>query len=306
MNRCIGESVNFGHPPTSCLLVIGVVAAFAYSTISLFFGGEHVYFEVACMILVAVTLGRWFEAAGKIARQSGVCSRWQRLLNDTAVVLCDGNEEIRSIDEIACGDQLRVRPGERVDGSTERLSRLSGSSTIKSSPEKVCRVSCNEGTMSLVVRWYSIDPIIVRATATSHDGTLQRMIDAVERAAMNKGAEQRLADRLAACFVPLVTLFALATLSVHWWQGDFHSALMASLAVVLIACPCALAIATPLATWAAINVAARHQVLLRHGDALSQLARVDVICFDKTGTLTKGNVEVHPTFLLRGDALDGD
>jgi heavy metal translocating P-type ATPase len=135
--------------------------------------------------------------------------------------------------------------------------------------------------------------ISIRVSAPASDGTLQRLVELVNRAVAQKGVEQRLADRLTRWFVPCVAVVTFATFAVYLVRSDFHEALMASLAVVLIACPCALGIATPLAVWAALGTACRHQVLFRQGDALSTLARVRAICFDKTGTLTSGTPEVQ-------------
>lgn len=277
------------RPTTDILLLLGVLAAFGYSLLSLWTGGRHIYFEVACMILVAVTLGRWLEATGKM-RASQALHSLNKLLRDTARVVRGTSEVEVPLDQIQPGDLLRVLPGERLpaDGVITGTPGVVDDQIItgESLPrEKLLGESVYGG--SLVVG----RPMIVRVTAKTQDGTLQRMIRAVEEAAATQCREQRLADKLAVWFVPLVTLIALSTFVAHWNREDFTAGLLAALAVVLIACPCALAIATPMALWAAISTAARQQVLFRHGDALSRLAKVDTICFDKTGTLTQGSME---------------
>ena len=124
-------------------------------------------------------------------------------------------------------------------------------------------------------------------------GTLARVVELVKQARMSKGRYQRLVDRISAWFFPAVSSLAVLAFALHWALGSLEQGLMAGLAVSLIACPCALGLATPLAVWSAIGQAASHQVLFRSGEALERLAEVKAVRFDKTGTLTTGTAAVQ-------------
>ena len=142
----------------------------------------------------------------------------------------------------------------------------------------------------------------MEATATADGGSLQRLIDAVVASAAAADRWRRLADRVSAYFTPLVLVIALGTFAGHWLVSDFQHGLLSSLAVLLIACPCALGVATPLATWAALGAASRRGVLFRDGDTVARLANVDTLCFDKTGTLTDSTMHVEQ--LIAEDAAN--
>ncbi len=232
------------------LLLAGVVASFVYSVLSLIRNDQHVYFEVTCMILVAVTLGRWLEATGKL-KASQALQSLQRLLPETARHLGTGREIVIPLDDVQVSDLLRVLPGERipVDGVIERQSATIDEQIVTGESQPVFKQpgdTAYGGTLNLECE------LVLRVTATAKEGTIQRLIEAVNDAAASKGHEQRLADALASWFVPAVSVIALATLASHWYHADFRTGLMSSLSVVLIACPCALGIATPLAVWAAL------------------------------------------------------
>jgi heavy metal translocating P-type ATPase len=148
--------------------------------------------------------------------------------------------------------------------------------------------------------------LIVVATAAGASGTFQRLLDTVLQAAAQRSAYQRLADRIAAWLLPLVASVALLTFAVQLGFGShagltsLERPLLSALAVLVIACPCALGLATPMALWAALGRAAREQVLFRQGDALSRLASAEIVCFDKTGTLTTGQLEVVGQWIAPG------
>ena len=279
-----------GAPTTDLLLLTGVIAAFVFSLVSMYRGSGAVYFETACMILLFVTLGRWLEAAGR-QQASAALDRLERLIPESVHLVRSGDVADVPIDEIQSGDVLEVRPGERfpADGvvsagatsADEQL--LTGESwpAVKGIGDVVLG-----GTLNL-----DGCPRIRLSTAP-HAGTLQRMLDAIRDARRQKGAYQRLADRMAQWFLPVIAIIAVGSFSVRALSGDAGSGLLSALAVVLIACPCALGIATPLAVWVALGRAAERNVLFRSGAALEQLAGIRAICFDKTGTLTQGTVSV--------------
>ena len=285
------SSARRGVVTVDWILGLGVAASYVYSVVSLATDGRHVYFEVGCMVLVAVTLGRWFEATGKLKTTQALQSL-QRLLPESARRVRENDMRDVPLAELRVNDVVRVLPGERIPVDSrivrgrgvvdEQLITGEGMPRIKSVGDALFGGSLNlDGDL------------LISVTATSWAGTLQRLVDAVTAAAECKGREQRLADKLARFFVPVVATLAVTTWIVHWQHAGFHTGVMSALAIILISCPCALGIATPLSVWAAMGTGAKHQLLFRDGDALSRLARVQTIFFDKTGTLSTGKLCVR-------------
>lgn len=280
-----------GQITTDLLLALGVAAAFVYSLQSVWTGSGHVYFEVTCSVLVAVTLGRWLEATGKLKTTEALRSL-ERLLPESVIRIDDGREDRVPLASIRIGDLIRVRPGERIpcDGTIERNSAAIDEQLVTGEGEPRVK-GPGDATFSGTL---NIDgELFVRVTTESEDSTVSKLVSAVTRAALRRGVQLRLADRIAAGFVPVVFLAASLTFAFHRPHVGPADAMMIALAVVVIACPCALGIATPLALWSALGNASRHQVLFRDGDALTKLAGVRTICFDKTGTLTTGKPAVE-------------
>ncbi|MFC1758018.1 heavy metal translocating P-type ATPase [Planctomycetota bacterium] len=274
---------------TDVLLLLGVCAAYCYSIVSLVFGFPDVYFEVGCMILVAVTLGKWLEATAKLKATHALRSLRQ-LLPDSVRRMEDEREVVVPLEAVQPNDLLRVLAGERIPvdgvidsgGGTVDEQVVTGESIPNS---KSANDSVFSGTLNLDGDLY------VRASTSHDDGTIARLARAVEQATNEKCRTMRLADRLAAWFVPLIVAASIFAFWFNYYAGLQH-ALMASLSVVLIACPCALGIATPLALWVAISSAASNGVLFRNGDAVTDLASLRALAFDKTGTVTRGDVRV--------------
>lgn len=291
-------SLRRGQITMDWLLVAGVVASFVYSALALWTGAPHVYFEVGCMVLVFVTLGRWLEASGKLKTTQAVRAL-QRLLPATArLCTAHGETEDRPLDQVGVGEVIRILPGERIplDGKVERSRATIDQQLITGESQPVV---CEQGDRLFAGSLNLDGDLYLRVEAPASSGTLQRLVELVTEALASKSHEQRLADRVTAWFVPLVGVIALSTFGLALYRTGWHDAIMASLAVVLIACPCALGIATPMAFWAALGTACRKQVLFRNGDALSRLATIQAICFDKTGTLTNGDVEVEQLLIER-------
>ncbi|MFM8413240.1 MAG: heavy metal translocating P-type ATPase [Planctomycetota bacterium] len=274
------------------LLLAGVAAAFGISAWNTWVGAGHVYFEVACMVLVAVTLGRWLEASGKL--------RTTEALRDLESLLPDHVRRLRSADgtlgsgegrdvplaAVAVGDVLRILPGEQVptDGIIEAGRAALDERTVSGESEPVVRgpgEAVRSGTTNID------GDLAVVVTAPPGAGTLEQLIRAVT-AAVRESGTQRLADRVAAWFLPAVLAVAAVAWGMHWWHSGLAAGVMAALAVVVVSCPCALGLATPLALWAALGRCMRRHVLVRDGDALERLAVVGTVCLDKTGTLTTG------------------
>ena len=290
-----------GRASLNLLLLTGVAAAFAISAWATWRGGGHVYFEVACMVLVAVTLGRWLEASGKL-RTTAALRELRTLLPDrvrrVVGTVAGGGWATREVPlaSVTVGNRLRILPGEHLptDGRIVVGEAAIDERTVTGESEPVLKRADGTHHSSIVHSdlvhsgTCNLDgDLIVEVTAPPGAGTLERLIAAVEAAA-GGGRQQRLAERLSAWFLPLVLVVAAVTTVVHWRQAGPAAGVLTGLAVVVVSCPCALGLATPLALWAAVGAATRRHVLVRDGDALDRLAAADVVCFDKTGTITTG------------------
>jgi heavy metal translocating P-type ATPase len=289
IERAVGE-LRRGVPSTDILLASGVLAAYLFSAVSVVRGQGPIYFEVGCVVLVMVTLGRWLEATGK-ERASEALDRLEKLLPEQVRRIADGREEPVPIESLARGDVVRVLPGERFPADGRLLGAVAfvDEHVLTGESQPVLK----EGGDAVLGGTLNVDGYLaVEVTAPGASGTLARLIAMVREARLSKGRYERLADRVSAWFFPAVTAVAVAALVFHARQGSIERGLMVGLSVVLISCPCALGLATPLAVWTALSRAAGAQVLFRGGDALERLAGVRVIRFDKTGTLSTGTPAV--------------
>ncbi len=296
------------------LIAVAVFAAYGLSAAAVVRGSGPVYFEVGAMVLVMMTLGRWIEATGR-HRATELLSQMLNLLpekvcrirgaadhRDRAESPEADREEIISAADIRTGDHLRVRPGERfaVDGVIVHGTTAVDEQTFTGESRPQTRSQGDSvlgGTINLD------GSVIIRVTAPFQKGAFGRLLETLQEARRTRGRYQRLADRVASWFFPAVTLTAAVTFFVHLDAGGLK-AVHASMSVLLIACPCAFGLATPLAVWTALSTAARHQVLFRSGEAIEQLADVQTICMDKTGTLTSGEPQVlRAQFESTGDQV---
>lgn len=263
-------------------------------------GMPHLYFEASAVIITLVLLGKWLEARAK--RQTTDAIRALNALRpETARLRKDGQEREVPLSQITRNDLVVVRPGERVpvDGlvvegaSQVDESLITGESlpVAKHEGDKVTGGSVNaEGLL------------VVRTTAVGAESTLARIVRLVESAQAKKAPIQRLVDKVSEVFVPVVITIALLTVA-GWGlaTGDWEAAILNAVAVLVIACPCALGLATPTAIMAGTGVAARHGILIKDAEALEIAHKVGVVAFDKTGTLTEGRPE-----LVAAEAADGD
>jgi Cu+-exporting ATPase len=283
----------------STLVSIGTGAAYFFSLAvtlwpHLFAGhGAMTYYETGAAVITLVVLGRWLEARAR-GRTSEAIRRLMSLAPRTARVLRDGEEVDVPTDQVLVGDLVRIRPGERipVDGvvvegaSAVDESMLTGESLpVEKRPES--RVAA--GTVNRT------GSFVFRATRVGSETTLARIIRLVEEAQGSRAPIQRLADRVAAVFVPVVLVIAALTFAGWWLLGPEPKLLMAlttSVAVLVIACPCAMGLATPTAIMVGTGRGAEHGVLIKSAAALELLHHVDTVVFDKTGTLTVGRPEV--------------
>ncbi len=288
-----------GVVSTDWLLATGVGAAFVASFAAVFRGEGPIYFEVGCVILLMTTLGRWLEATGRV-KAGAALDDLARLLPDRVRRLVDGREESIPRQDLRRGDRIRVLPGERfpADGRVIRNTGLVDEQVLTGESRPVLREPGDRilgGTLDLD------GDLAIEVTEERGEGALDRVVELVRRARESKGRYQRLADRAAGIFAPAVAGIAVAAFAIHWGVGSLERGLWAGLAVGLIACPCALGLAAPLAVWTALGHAASRRVLFRGGESLERLAEVAAVRFDKTGTLTTGVAAVsrfeaeHPT-----------
>ena len=273
------------------LVALGTSAAYGLSVFLLFkhaeHGMPHLYFEASAAVISLVLLGKWLEHRAK--RQTADAIRALNALRPTtARVRRDGIESDIPVEQLVIGDLVIVRPGDRVavDGEiTEGRSHIDESlitgeslPVAKSVGDRVTGGAVNaEGVL------------LVRTAAIGAETTLARIIRMVESAQAAKAPIQRMVDRVSAVFVPVVLGIAIATF-LGWMvtAGDWEAALINAVAVLVIACPCALGLATPAAIMAGTGVAARHGILIKDAEALELAHSVTLVAFDKTGTLTEG------------------
>ena len=281
------------------LIAMGTLAAFFYSTYELIAGGD-LYFETAALLIAFILLGRFFEARAR-SRASSAIRALLELGAKEARVVERGEERMVPVDEVRVGDELRVRPGEKipVDGvvgsghAAVDESMLSGESVP---------VEKREGDPVAGATVNTNGSLVVRATAVGADTALAQIVRLVAEAQATKAPVERLVDRVSAVFVPVVLALALATLG-GWWllAGDAAGGLIAAVAVLIIACPCALGLATPTAIMVGGGRGAAMGVLIKGGDVLQRSRRIDTVVFDKTGTLTKGEMELREVALASGE-----
>lgn len=286
------DQLRRGALSTDLLLLTGVAAAYAASVVSTFRSKGHVYFEVAGVILVLVTLGRWLEATGRRQATSALDDLERLLPEEVRRVGLAGVVELMPRDEVQIGETVRVLSGERVpfDGRITRGCGVIDEQffTGESTPvEKPCGDAVLGGSLVLD------GDLLIDVTAPAHAGALGRLVEAVRSARLCKGQYQILADRWSQRFFPIIATVSLLAFAWHGLRSGWEAGLLTALSVVLIACPCALALATPLAVWVALGVAAKRGVLIRSGEALERLSTIRAICWDKTGTLTTGSPAVR-------------
>ena len=256
-------------------------------------GGDmpHLYFEASAVVITLVLLGKWLEARAKRQTTSAIRAL-HALRPETAHLLGPDGEVDVPIDEVLVGDELVVRPGERfaVDGRIKEGQTQVDESMLTGEPlpvSKTFKDKVTGGTLNGDGR------VIVQVTATGVDTVLAGIIRLVEDAQAAKAPIQRLVDKVSAVFVPVVLVLALLTLLGWWLSGvAFEVAVINAVTVLVIACPCALGLATPAAIMAGTGVAAKHGILIKDAQALELAHKAGVVVFDKTGTLTLGQARL--------------
>ena len=260
----------------------------------------HLYFESAAVVITLVLLGKWLEARAK--RQTTAAIRALSALRpDVAHRLQDGTEQDVPLARVAVGDQLVVRPGERipVDGEVMEGETQVDESMLSGEPLPVAKARGDRLTGGSI---NGSGRVVLLTRAVGAETVLARIIRMVSDAQAAKAPIQRVVDQVSAVFVPVVVVIALGAGLGWWWAGaGGEAALIRAVSVLVIACPCALGLATPAAIMAGTGAAARHGILIKDPEALEVAHRVRVVAFDKTGTLTIGRPQLV-AFELAADA----
>jgi Cu+-exporting ATPase len=272
------------------LISLGTLSAWGLSAYSLL-SGQARYFETGSVIVSLILLGRYFETRSR-GQASAAIRKLMALGVRQARLLKNNEESLVPVENIVVGDLLRVKPGEKVpldgkivDGASSVDESLVTGESIPS--EKIAGDAVVGGTVN------QLGTFTFQVTKVGEQTLLAQIVRLVREAQQNKAPIQKLVDRIAGWFVPVVLVIAVVTL-VAWYlkTGDFSASLVNAVAVLVIACPCALGLATPTAVMVGTGTAARQGILIKNGEALESAYRVDTILFDKTGTLTQGQPQV--------------
>ena len=289
-------------PNMDTLVALGSGASFVWSVYLLFVmigekgeGAAHylheLYFESAAMILTLITVGKLLESIAK-GKTTSALTALMSLTPDTVRVVREGKEEVIESALALVGDEFIVRPGERIalDGVV-----ISGESAVDESALTGESVPAEkaEGSAVYASSMNTYGALRCRATHVSRDSTMAKVIRAVEEAASSKAPIAKLADKVSAIFVPAVLTIALIT-TIIWYfvNNSFGYALERGISVLVISCPCALGLATPVAIMVASGIGARRGILFKNATALENLGKVKTVALDKTGTLTTGKMQV--------------
>lgn len=294
--RAAYKAVRAGAGNMDLLVAIGTTAAWGLSTYLLLtahagHGMPHLYFEGSAVLITFVLLGKWLETRAK-GQTAAAIRALMGLRPDTARVRRDGVEIELPVEQVRRGDVVVVRPGERmpVDGRVVEGSGSVDESMLTGEPlpvEKGAGAKVTGGSIN-------VDGLlVVETTAVGAETMLAKIVRMVEGAQASKAPIQRTVDRVSAVFVPVVLLIAAVTFAA-WWgiTGDVEAAIVTAVSVLVIACPCALGLATPTSIMVGTGAAARHGILIKDAEALERAHAVTTVAFDKTGTLTEGKPRV--------------
>jgi Cu+-exporting ATPase len=323
-HRAAWANLKHGTATMDTLISVGTLAAWAWSVVALFFGDagmagmtmgfdllpersaalDHIYFEVAAVVITFILAGRYFEARAKRKAGAALTALLELGAKEVSVLDAEGGERRVRIEELAVGDRFVVRPGEKVatDGIVEEgasavdQSLLTGESVpVEKQPgDEVVGATVNVGGR-----------LVVRATKVGADTALSQIAKLVTDAQSGKAPVQRLADRVSGIFVPVVISLAAGTLG--FWLGAGEGAAFAftaAVAVLIIACPCALGLATPTALLVGTGRGAQLGLLIKGPEILESTRRVDTVVLDKTGTVTTGKMSMVDLAVADGTRRD--
>ena len=306
------RATRHGTADMNSLVAVGTAAAYLYSSVALFAPAlvglpgapEELYFDTTVMIISLILVGRYLEARAK-GRASEAIRKLMRLQPPMATVLRDGHATTVPVAAVVPGELLRLRPGERVpvDGTVRQ-----GSTTVDESMLTGESLPVDKGPGSTLIGGTinQTGSVELQATAVGEQTILAQIVRMVEAAQASKAPVQRLADRIASVFVPAVMGVAAVTFA-GWLliaDASLTEALVHSVAVLIIACPCALGLATPAAIMVGTGVGAEHGILIKNSESLERAGSLRTIVLDKTGTLTEGRLSVGTLRVVTGEPED--
>ncbi len=291
--------IKYKRADMDSLVGIGTSVAFLYSfiisafeeSLAPYVNTEHTYYDVTIVVIGLITLGKYLEAKAK-SHTSDAIKKLMGLQAKTARVIRDGKEIDLPIEQVVVGDEIRVRPGEKipVDGAIIEGESAIDESMVTGESMPVDKIM---GAQVIGATINKSGSFIIKATKIGSDTMLAQIITLVQNAQGSKAPIQRLADRVSEIFVPSVLVIAVLTF-VGWVaiSGDYINGLVSMIAVLVIACPCAMGLATPTAIMVGTGKGAQHGILIKDAQSLEIAHKITTVVFDKTGTLTKGTPEV--------------
>lgn len=322
-HRATWQNLRHGAATMDTLVTMGISAAFLWSLYALFFGtagepgmthafsisvsptdgADNIYLEVAAGVTMFLVAGRYFELSSK-RRASSAMRALLEMGASEATLLVDGVESTVPTDQLEEGDDFVVRPGEKIATDGEVISGMSAVDQSMLTGESI-PVEVGPGDQVTGATINAGGRLVVRATRVGSETQLARMARMVEEAQSGKAPVQRLADRISGVFVPIVIAIAVATLGA-WLGAGFpaEAAFTAAVAVLIIACPCALGLATPTALLVGTGRGARIGVLIKGPEILESTRRVDTIVLDKTGTVTTGEMDLIGVHVVAGSTRE--
>ncbi len=303
------HSIKAGSPGMDVLVALGTSAAYGYSVYNGFilpalgFAAGPLYFEASAVVITLVLLGKYLEALAR-GKTSSAIKKLIHLQPRTATVIRDGSESTVPVSEVRIGDAIIVRPGERVPADGEIIT---GNSAIDESmiTGESMPVEKSVGSQVIGGTVNSFGAFTMRAGRVGRDTVLAQIVQLVENAQLGKLPIQRLADRIAAVFVPVILVVAVIVF--FTWLlvfGNLQMGIVSAVAVLVIACPCALGLATPTAIMVGMGKGAELGILIRHGESLERMHQMNSLILDKTGTITTGRLSVGEVIPLDSASPD--
>ena len=288
------------------LISIGTLAALIYSIWAMATNQiDHLYFETGAVITALILLGRYFEAKSR-GQASEAIEKLLQLGAKTARIVQKGKEREIPVEQVKAGDILLVKPGEKipVDGKVVKGTSSIDESMLTGESMPVTK-NKNDDVFGATINLNGA--LYFKATKVGQDTVLAQIVKMVAEAQTKKAPMQKLADKVSGIFVPIVILIAIITMTI-WYlaTGDFAQSIIPAVAVLVIACPCSLGLATPTAIMVGTGIGAKHGILIKNGEALEKGKKIDVVVFDKTGTLTEGKPRVTDIFAVQKNTSEND
>ncbi|GIT07805.1 MAG: hypothetical protein CM1200mP30_14350 [Pseudomonadota bacterium] len=305
------EGILKGRLTSSTLITLGAGSAYAYSVLMLFTGGSDIYFDTATMVLVLFTVGRYLEAAGRAKAVRNLAPLLEAEQQWAAVVE-NGQEKMLSVRQVKAGMIVRIRPGERIPVDGKVIEGISSADeTILTGESRPVRKKVDDLVLAGCINQEG--SLLIKCNAAGSETRWGLLCKIVRDTLSQPNSTQRIVDNVASKFVPFVLL--TTSMTVFYWQTkvEINQALLHGLAVLVVACPCALGLAAPLATALGLGQYLQKGCLVRGAEVQEKLSRIRGIAFDKTGTLTEGYTNLvhieceddyHEEVLRRAAALE--